>query len=311
MSGRIKTYVAQTGGTWAIPGRAPAPGGGTSTKTLLRSTIDDLPTEDPINVVNMRKVLGITSGGGATTVARTGVRPSTGQGKVVVQHHHANLYGTADGISWSAPLAQSCTEATIELKIKFTSVGANPFHWGLGGKFPGLGGVVPGKGNPPSGGTPSAYGWSGRGMWLYDTVGGNVTNKTEFISYIYDPTQTKAQGSTTYGKNRHTLIVPEADTWHTVKQYYKMNDVQSDPTAVDATTGDTTGGSWSTNGVHRVWVDGVLGYENTAQVFRKFKAGIITHLFWSVFYGGSDAAWGAPWDTDIEIDDVVVELLAA
>jgi hypothetical protein len=133
-------------------------------------------------------------------------------------------------------------------------------------------------------------------MWLVPNAGGSRT-PVEWIGYLYDPLQ--AAGS--FGQNRHTLVGWEGTggvavgDWVTVKQYYKMNTVTVDGT------------NWSADGIHRMYWNGVMVYEKTNQVFRKWAAGNITHLAYDVYYGGGDATWAPSGDTNIQIDNLLIQ----
>lgn len=254
---------------------------------LLNENYDALPVSNPITIENFRSTLDWT-GGGSGTVARTSIVAVAGRGNVVQQQFHAGQFGTADGIALSAPLTQSLDEAYIRYDVRF--VGSN-FDWQWGGKIPGLAGVLPGQGAPPSGGVPSPYGWGCRGMWITpDSYPGSSSSPNEWIGYMYDPTQSAGN----YGQNRHTHQSFVADQWHTITQYYKMNTIA------------TEGSSGNPNGIHRMWFDGNLVFENTTQVYRIYQNANITHIQWSLFYGGNTSDWATTIDTQIQIDNLYV-----
>lgn len=255
---------------------------------ILNTDFDAFPVSDPITIEDYRTAMGMTSGGGSSTVARTAIVSEAGRGNIIRQHFHAGQYGTADGISVNAPLIMAVDEATITFDVRFTGGG---FDWGWGGKLPGLAGIRPGYGSPPSGGAPSPYGWSCRGMWITPgSYPGSSSVPNEWVGYMYDPTQLPGN----YGQNHQTNVSFVADQWHTVRQYYKMNTV------------NVEGVSGNADGIHLMWLDDVLVYSNYTQVYRIYEEARITHLMWSMFYGGSTVDWAPAIDTDIDIDNLLI-----
>lgn len=247
----------------------------------------------------MRTFLGIPTVNyvGTANLTNTSVVQTDGPGgassKVLNQAFPVNggsNYGspsTGTGITLAAvPLAGGpVEEATIEFDFRAKSAGV---PWGWGGKIPGLAGIKPGAGSPPSGGSPTADGWSGRLM--FRRQGGDTTNLlAKLVGYLYLPLQT----ADTTGLDVETGKFLVANQWHKLKQYYKMNTVTSEGTGV-------------ANGVHRIWLDGVLCYESTTTVFRVYQEAMITHMQWSNFYGGADAAWGPTSDTNQQFDNLVI-----
>ncbi|MFZ1812572.1 MAG: polysaccharide lyase [Candidatus Saccharimonadales bacterium] len=284
---------------WVAKSNALVRRGTAQATELLNTSFDTFALASPMTYANYCIAMGGASGGGSSTVANTSIIAAASHGNIIRQHFVGDTatpatakthFGGDWGIVTNTPLTQPVDEATLTYDIRFAYNAAAPngFDWVWGGKLPGLGGIRPGYGNPPTGGSPSPNGWSGRGMWITKGSYPSVAGTNEFISYIYDPTQ--APGN--YGQNRRTGKAFVADQWHTVTQYYKMNTIA------------TEGVSGNTNGVHRVWFDGQLVYENTAQVFRIYEAAKITHLLWHMFYGGGDYNWAPSYDSDIDIDNL-------
>jgi hypothetical protein len=260
--------------------------------TLLNTTYDGYTTANPISNADMWNAVGGTVGNNTSTFDEASIVAVAGRGKVINHHFTAGEYiDTGDGMSMWVPLSQSVDEATMSYDMRWLSGSS----YGWGGKLPGLCGIAPGHGNPPSGGSPSIYGWSARSMWLAPTAGGN-RSPAEWIGYVYDPLQ--AGGS--YGQNRHTSVgfggaggIPDG-TWVNVKQYHRMNDVSVD------------GSSWSANGIHRMWFDGVLVYEKLNQVYREYTAGRVTHIDYSVYYGGGTVDWAPTSNSDLQFDNMLI-----
>ena len=268
---------------------------------LLNTTYDGYAVAAPISNANMWNAIGSNTGGTGTFVDASVVAVA-GRGNVINHHFRQGEYiSNGGGLSLWSPLSQSVDEATISYDMRWLSSGTvtatNP--WGWGGKLPGLCGIVPGQGNPPAGNSPSQYGWSGRAMWISPLAGfgsQNPRSPVEWIGYVYDPLQ--AAGAS--GQNRRTGVgwagtggVAIGD-WVNVRQHYKMNDVQTD------------GVTWSANGIHEMYWNDVLVYRKTNQVFRKYTAGRITHMDYSVFFGGGTVDWAPSGNCDIQFDNLLI-----
>lgn len=269
---------------------------GSSLSTIRSNDATGLTVANPISNADMWSWLG-RQYGGTSNFANTSVVSTTGPGgstsKVLDQYLQSGTFGMPGGTGngtgialTSCPLGASYEEATIEFDMRFVGSG----QWPLGGKIPGLGGVLPGKGSVPTGGDPSIYGWSGRSM--FRRYNPNPTVNGFWVGYIYDPTQ--PAGSV--GQDRTTNQLFTWGTWVHVKTYYKMNTV-------------TTEGSSSppADGIHRMWWNGTLVYENLAQVYRYYAAARITHLVWDNFLGGNDPSWNAPSDVHVQFDNLLVQ----
>jgi hypothetical protein len=189
----------------------------------------------------------------------------------------------------------SCPLAGGGVDMDYRMKGSGGTPWGWGGKIPGLGGVKPGAGSVPSGGSPSPNGWSGRLMFRRLGTAAQANLQANVVGYLYTP----SLPANSIGNDLPTGKLLTANKWHHLKQYYKMNTV--------TTEGSTTPPA---DGIHRIWVDGVLSYESTTTVFRYYTTANINAFVWDNFYGGNDASDGAPWgpviDTHQQFDNVIV-----
>lgn len=265
--------------------------------TALSSTLEAATVANPISLTDMRTFIG-ASYGGATNYQFTSVVSTTGPAgstsKVLNQHMEAGTWGMPGGTGNGTGIALTSTplkggavdEASIEFDIRFVGSG----QWDLGGKIPGLGGLRPGaSGGVPTGGDPSPDGWSGRSMFRRNNAAPTVS--ANWVGYMYDPQQAAGQ----YGQDRTTGKLFTWGTWFHIKTAYKMNTV--------TTEGSSTPPA---NGVHRMWHNGVLCYENLAQVYRRYTAARITHLVWDNFCGGNDVTFAAPADFEIQFDNLLI-----
>jgi len=292
--GRGVVDILDGGWTERDAAAPPTSGGGV---VVLSSTLDAATVANPISLTDMRTFIGANYGG-ATNYQYTSVVSTIGTGgttsKVLNQYMRAGTWGMPGGTGNGTGIALTSTplkggavdEASIEFDIRFVGSG----QWDLGGKIPGLGGLLPGQsGGIPTGGTPSIYGWSGRSMFRRNNAAPTVS--ANWVGYMYDPTQPANQ----YGQDRATGQLFTWGTWVHVKQAYKMNTV-------------TTEGSTNppADGVHRMWFNGNLVYENTSQVFRYYKAANITGIVWDNFCGGNDVSFAVPNDFNIQFDNLVI-----
>lgn len=265
----------------------------------INSSLQVATLASPISREDMWDFVGAKYGSYSNFV-NTSVVQTDGPGgvssKVLNQHFPTNggsnyaADPTGTGITLSStPLAGGpVTEATIEYDFRCKSSGPNP--WGWGGKLPGLAGVKPGAGGVPGGGSPSPNGWSGRLMFRGTSA--RTETQARLVGYVYDPTQ--GTNGTVYGQDRDTGKSLKANTWHHLKQQYVMNSIA------------TEGSVGNPDGIHRIWLDGVLCWESKTQVYRLFADAKITHLMWDNFYGGDTAAWGPLIDVDHQFDNLVV-----
>lgn len=271
-------------------GKADLPLGGIA--TLLDTDFDALTIADPISLTDFRAAMGDSNVGGTSTVAQTALLAATSHGQVIEQHFpggSTNFDTTGIKAFIDEPFGSGVDEVTIEYWFRILG------DLGGGGKLPGPGGIVPGNGNPPTGGSPSPYGWTARLMWLSDQYGGDVAGGHEIIGYVYDPTQP----SNNYGQNRHTGVEMLADTWFKGRQRIVMNTIASE------------GSSGNADGIHQIWINDSLVYSVTNQVWRIYAASPVTHLLWHEFYGGATNAWYPAADAEIEVDDLLITTPAA
>ncbi|TVZ55025.1 putative secreted protein (Por secretion system target) [Lutibacter sp. Hel_I_33_5] len=149
------------------------------------------------------------------------------------------------------------------------------------GKSPGFDGTrgVAGWGNKSSDGT---NGWSARG-----SISPSGATKTRNRYYVYHKDMSRANGKTWgdswYWSGGNSTM--QHNTWYTVEQYIKVNDVSS------------------SNGVLKAWIDGV-------KVFEKINIRFTTtsnnnfdkvYAYWFNYYHGGSAV--SPKDAYIRIDD--------
>jgi hypothetical protein len=267
--------------------------------TILSSNLESATVASPISVADMQTFLGDTTQvGGASTYAFTSVKWAAGRDKlstkVLSQRLARGTYGmpgnghggTGIAINGVNVAGAPVYEASIQYDVRFVGSG----QWPFGGKLPGLGGMLVGHGNPPTGGSPSPYGWSGRLMHRR-TQKDNPSAPGKLVGYVYDPTQI---GAGTVGQDRETGVELVWGRWYRVKQSYRMNNVI------------TEGVAGRPNGVHRIWVDDVLVFEKTDQIFRVYEQAKVTHYLHDVFLGGNDPAWNAPADLDVHIDNLLI-----
>ena len=267
--------------------------------TILSSNLETATVASPISVADMQTFFGDTTGvGNANNYAFTSVKYAAGRDKlstkVLSQHLEQGTYGMPDaglggtGIAITGVNLKNAPiyEATIEYDVRFVGSG----QWPFGGKLPGLGGVLAGHGtNPPTGGNPSPYGWSGRLMHRR-TQANNPSAPGKLVGYVYDPTQPAGR----YGQDRDTGVQLVWNRWYRVKQSYRMNNIVNE------------GVEGRPNGIHRIWVDDALVFENTAQIFRIWEQAKITHYVHDLFLGGNDPDWAAPADLDVHIDNLLI-----
>lgn len=274
---------------------------------LLNSSFDNLTTASQMSAADFRTALGDPT---LSTPSRTSVVSEGGtHGKFIRTTLPAKtssntlaqvLGGDAGVVAFpKLQLTETITEASIQYDIRFAN---NPdgttFEWGGGGKLPGLGGVAtgtsPGQGAGCSNPTNPNV-WSARGMW-HGPPAFNVTatgKGNEWIGYMY--TYRKANGAC--GEDIKTGKGFDLNKWHTIKQYHKLNTV--------------TGGVPNANGVHKMWLDGVLIKDVNNYLYRNSTAVPITTIYWSMFRGGSEASPAGTWDSAregrIDIDNLVIK----
>lgn len=304
-----RTYFR--GGWWKHGDTVPDP----TQNVILNSDAEAFTVRSPIADADAYSWLGTTSQGSSGNWSKTSVVSTTGADgttptKVWQQNFTAGLMvDNGDGITLGnllLPGGASYNEATIEYDVRFvgTVSGTGGYGaYGWGGKLPGLAGILAGHGSPPSGGSPSAYGWNCRAMWITRGSYGSAVLPAEIIGYVYDPllpSEVAAGTSDGYGRNRRTGASISLNAWHHVKQRHVMNTV-------------TTEGSLSApaNGIHQIWWDRALVYQNLAQVYRIYAAANINRLVWDNFFGGSGSSWAPDQNTKIQFDNFKITVPAA
>lgn len=277
-SGNASQVVdAQAAGGQAVMFNAPTP----QVTTLLDTTFDSYPA-GALSVANYKAAMGDpTMTAGASNLVNTSIVAESGRGNVLRQVLPAGGVGGGSGIVTFPKLSQAIDEASIEYDIRF----AASFNWGWGGKLPGLGGATGATtpGTAAGCNAPNGQSWSGRGMWITPGSYGSVTGDNEWIGYMYNFNKQDACGD-----NIRTRKALQRGTWHTVKQYYKLN-----------TPGQA-------DGIHRMWLDGVQVINNTAFQYRNNSDLRINYMYWAIFRGGSTADWATPTDGIIDFDNILI-----
>jgi hypothetical protein len=146
---------------------------------------------------------------------------------------------------------------------------AATFNWVKGGKLPGLFGGSAISGTAIPNGTD---GFSTRHMWRQGGMG-------EVFALL--PT-TAGAGGTSLGRGSWSFV---QDRWYLVEQQAILN---------------TPGAS---DGIIRVWVDGMPILEATGLEFRTVSSLKIEGIFFCTFFGGDDATWATPVDTTADFAD--------
>ncbi len=189
-------------------------------------------------------------------------------------------YGPDDGVQYMmrfanlSPAVAARDEAYVRYYVRFDP----DFDFVLGGKLPGLiGGTAPTGGEIPTG----TDGFSARIMWR---AGGQV------VQYVYHP------DITDYGEDMEWNVAGQRyfapGKWHCVETQIVMNTV--------------VGGAGQYDGVVRSWFDGELALERTDIRFRDVETVQVDGLYFSTFFGGSDATWAPPTNQGAQFDNFVV-----
>jgi hypothetical protein len=275
--------------------------GGTQT---INSNLESAVVQAPISREDMWAFTGTPNYGSYSNFQWTSVVQTDGPGgassKVLNQHfgynggtnYAADPTGTGLTLTSAVLAGGPVDEASIEFDFRCKpSVAGSGTPWGYGGKIPGLAGVH-GSNSVPTGGNPSPNGFSARCMWRRE----NATSlRANLVGYFYSP----QLAPNSIGNDLATGQFLYSNQWHHIKQYHKMNTV--------TTEGSTTPPA---DGIHRIWLDGVLVYESLTTVYRFYSDANINRLCWDNFYGGNDANDGFPWgprvDADQQFDNFVV-----
>lgn len=260
-------------GLWTAPGQTPRSAGDLGT-ILLANTGDALPT-GPLTAANLRTYWGDpTMGVDSTKLPRCSIE-NTEKGKAFVWTGEG--HGDQSPITFYPKLAnQTFDKIKLSCWMRFDT-GFDP---GLGGKICfGVGSYTDGTTNPPSGSTtPDPLGCSSRPMWLYDSVGGVITNRTEMIGYHYLPaaTQINRHGDQNGGPIDLGSASVLEDGWHYHEWYHEMN-----------STGTNGSATQPTDGIWRWTRDGLIRSEITNIVWRRYSDNHWTKLMIDSFWGGS------------------------
>ncbi|MBK9262765.1 MAG: hypothetical protein IPM54_23550 [Polyangiaceae bacterium] len=175
------------------------------------------------------------------------------------------------GVQFKVPFGQTFDELYLSYRVRF----AEGFQFVKGGKIPGLVG-----GSAPTGCVNDTTGFSARMMWR---SGGGA------VQYMYFPEKQNPCGDDFAYDTGNGPIAFQPGTWHTVEHRIVMN-----------TPGEN-------DGVLEAWFDGASALSQKAFSFRLAGAtfGIDT-LYFSTFFGGSDASWAPTAPQMVDFDDFVV-----
>ena len=161
--------------------------------------------------------------------------------------------------------------AMDHLRLRYFLRLSSDFEFVKGGKLPGLyGGIGNSGGKIPDG----SDGFSSRLMWRKNGEG---------EVYAYLPSS-KDYG-TSIGRGRWTF---KPGVWHQVEQEIKLND------------------STKSNGWVKVWIDNVLVLNKEKLKWRTDSNLTIDGIFFSTFFGGSDASWSTPKDVYIDFAEFAI-----
>jgi hypothetical protein len=218
------------------------------------------------------------------------------EGKVIRVTLPATYYiGGNTGVAYSfIELPRQPTGAFVQrFRLRF---GAG-FETAKGGKVgPGIGGWTPTTAPvapyssltaPVSGGNTSPYSFSCRGEWGSD-------GRIHEICYFPWRANYTA-GSTVYGVGRALNIAPHVKgEFFTYERRITPNTAYETDTTRDPRT-LVQGVDYLANGIHEVYVDGVLAYQKTDEVFNLYATQNFAGML-SFFRGGGDSTWSATTD---------------
>lgn len=180
----------------------------------------------------------------------------------------------AGGVQFHVPLGASYTDVYLAYRVRFQT----GFTFMRGGKLPGLVG-----GTAPTGCTTDAAalrgGFSARMMWRTD---GHA------VQYLYYPEKQNSCGDDFDYTNGDAPVSFVPGRWHRVEHHLVMN---------------TPG---RRDGKLQAWFDGQLVLDR-ALMYRSSGASFaVDALYFSTFFGGSDATWAPPAAQRVDFDDFVV-----
>ena len=186
--------------------------------------------------------------------------------------YSASVYGPADGgVQFLVPLSGTFDELYLSYRVRF----AQGFDFVRGGKLPGLVG-----GTHPTGCVTDTAGFSARMMWR--TAGACV-------QYLYFPEKVNACGDDYPYRIGGANVAFVPGRWHRVQHRIVMN---------------TPG---LHDGVLQSWFDGTLALDNQAFIYRIATESFgIDALYFSTFFGGSDATWAPQVAQVADFDDFIV-----
>ncbi|MBD2020528.1 hypothetical protein H6F43_10040 [Leptolyngbya sp. FACHB-36] len=166
------------------------------------------------------------------------------------------------GVQFYADLELPAQDA---LKLSYSVRFSPDFDFVKGGKLPGLfGGSVNSGGNIPDG----TNGFSTRFMWRRQGEG-------EIYAYL----PSSQENGTSIGRGAWRF---KPGTWHRLEQEVTLNQ------------------PGKANGQVRVWLDGQEVLVRSGLSFRTSSALKIDGIFFSTFFGGSNASWATPKDVHID-----------
>lgn len=272
---------------------------------ILIRTLDDLTVANPISAADFRYAIGDSTFGDLATqrALMQVVNFGGAEGKGIRITLPATYYtGGNTGVAFSNIKLSRRVEGISQ---KFRQRFGAGFETAKGGKCgPGIGGWAPTSApvagfasptTPPSGGNTTPYSWSVRPEWGAD-------GKIHEICYL--PYRTNYSGATVYGIGRSLAISAHVKgTFFDYERQIILNDTNVTDTTRDPRTlvqgtvnafGIPNGdGDYYANGIHRVYVDDVLAYEKTNEIFRYYKDADCRGFLWSYFRGGGDSTWSA------------------
>jgi hypothetical protein len=231
--------------------------------------------DDPLGAYTPARLIADWGAGSAWSQGLTEGRASivaTDRGRSLrVLYPRGSVGPSQGGAQFFVPVPGAHDELDCSYRVRF----ASGFDFVRGGKLPGLVG-----GSHPTGGHPADDGFSARLMWR---PGGAA------VQYVYYPRQT-----TTYGVDLPYLFASGAPaqfqpgTWHRVEHRIVLN------------------APGQAHGVLQAWFDGQRVLDLHDRVWRLDDTVHIDALYFSTFFGGNDASWGATRDETVDFDDFVI-----
>jgi hypothetical protein len=235
-----------------------------------------------------------STGTDSGTYANGSIVDDSPNGKFLRQNIPANSLGAFI----VTPLNDHETDwASLEFEIRFDP----NFDWQWGGKLgPGLHGVAPGHAwdEPSSCQLRTGASFSTRLMWHGNNTNGTGSGRpypsklpaipagsNDIVTYAY--VFTPSVGFNNCGWHT-SLGALSKGAWHTIKQEVKLNAVGS------------------SNGIFRLWIDGVLKLDRSDWIYRTQSDLHIQGLLWDVHRGGGLPDWGSPIACQIDHRNVVV-----